>query len=65
MFPVLLPIRDLARKYGIPTPAIDALVLLAEVLTGKPLNAKRAIDFVAIDGESVDKMHERLNKWLL
>lgn len=60
---VLIPIAQLARKYNIKTPVIDAMVLLAEVMTGKKLEAKRNFDFVVCEGEDVKQMHERLAKW--
>lgn len=60
---VLIPIANLAKRYNIPTPAISAEVLLAEVLTGKKLEAKRGFDHVVKDGESVQQMHQRLQSW--
>lgn len=57
---VLIPIANLARRYQIPTPVTDAMVLLAEVMTGKKLQAKRDFGHVVKEGESVEQMQKRL-----
>lgn len=63
---VLVPIAELlGKRYGVKTPAIDAMITIAEILTGKKLLPKRDFDIVVKDNETVEQLHERLNKWLL
>lgn len=63
---VLVPIALLlGKRYGVKTPAIDALILLAEVMTGKKLEPKRGFDHVVKENETIEQLHERLNKWML
>lgn len=49
-------------RYGIPTPASDAMLTLAEVVSGKALVAKRDFAHVVKKGENASQMHQRLAK---
>jgi opine dehydrogenase len=62
---VLLPLLNFAKTYGIKTPVTDAMILLAEVLSGKKLSELRNFHHVVREGESKEKMNERLQKWML
>lgn len=53
--------QQLARKYGVPTPTIDALVHLASTIIGRDLTANGyTLDYVGIGHMSP----EQLQKWL-
>ena len=53
--------QQLARKYGVPTPTIDSLVHLANVMMGRDLTAKGyTLDYVGIGHMT----HEQLQAWL-
>ena len=54
----LIPMSSLARELGIKTPAINSIINIAELITGKDFYAEgRTIERLGLSGLSVSEMH--------
>ena len=57
-------VRYIFKRAGIESPAMNAMIKCAEILTGKKIRPERHFTVILKDGETVEDMNRRLQFWL-
>lgn len=59
----LVPMSSIAKKFGVETPAIDSIIIIAELITGKDFFAEgRTMDRLGLSDLTVEEIHKFASK---